>query len=63
MLGLDVIPMETEEGWAQFFKGLKNAGRKLLRAEWQRCKVVACRGRFLGVAGASCRIRRLCVEA
>ena len=58
VLGLDVIPTETEEGWAQFFKalkerglsgvqlvisdahgGLKNAVRKVLKAEWQRCKV------------------------
>lgn len=58
VLGLDVIPTETEEGWGQFFKslkerglsgvqlvvsdahgGLKNAVRKVLKAEWQRCKV------------------------
>ena len=58
VLGLDVIPTESEEGWAQFFKdlkergltgvqlvisdahgGLKNAVRKVLKAEWQRCKV------------------------
>jgi len=58
VLGLDVIPTETEEGWAQFFKalkerglsgvqlvisdahgGLKSAVRKVLKAEWQRCKV------------------------
>jgi putative transposase len=58
VLGFDVIPTETEEGWAQFFKslkerglsgvqlvisdahgGLKNAARKILKAEWQRCKV------------------------
>ena len=58
VLGLDVIPTETEEGWSQFFKalkerglsgvqlvvsdahgGLKNAVRKVLKAEWQRCKV------------------------
>lgn len=58
VLGLDVIPTETEEGWTQFFKtlkerglsgvqlvisdahgGLKNAVRKVLKAEWQRCKV------------------------
>lgn len=58
VLGFDVIPAETEEGWAQFFKslkerglggvqlvisdahgGLKNAVRKILKAEWQRCKV------------------------
>jgi putative transposase len=58
VLGLDVIPTETEEGWAQFFKslkerglsgvqlvvsdahgGLKNAVRKVLKAEWERCKV------------------------
>ncbi len=58
VLGLDVIPTESEEGWTQFFKslkerglcgvrlvvsdahgGLKNAVRKVLKAEWQRCKV------------------------
>ena len=58
VLGFDVIPAETEEGWTQFFKslkerglsgvrlvisdahcGLKNAARKVLKAEWQRCKV------------------------
>lgn len=58
VLGFDVIPTETEEGWAQFFKslkergltgvklvvsdahgGLKGAARKVLKAEWQRCKV------------------------
>ncbi len=58
VLGFDVIPTETEEGWTQFFKslkerglsgvqlvisdahgGLKNAARKILKAEWQRCKV------------------------
>ncbi len=58
VLGVDVIPTETEEGWAQLFKGLrerglsgvqllisdahggrKNAARKVLKAEWQRCKV------------------------
>lgn len=58
VLGVDVIPTETEEGWGQFFKGLrerglsgvqlvisdahgglKNAVRKVLKAEWQRCKV------------------------
>lgn len=58
VLGLDVIPTETEEGWTQFFKalkerglsgvqlvisdahgGLKSAVRKVLKAEWQRCKV------------------------
>ncbi len=58
VLGFDVIPTETEEGWTQFFKslkerglggvqlvisdahgGLKNAARKVLKAEWQRCKV------------------------
>lgn len=57
-LGLDVIPTESEEGWTQFFKGLKERGlqgvrlvvsdahsglktavRKVLKAEWQRCKV------------------------
>jgi transposase-like protein len=58
VLGFDVIPTETEEGWTQFFKslkerglsgvqlvisdahgGLKNGARKVLKAEWQRCKV------------------------
>lgn len=58
VLGVDVMPTESEEGWAQFFKdlkergltgvrlvssdahgGLKNAVRKVLKAEWQRCKV------------------------
>src|SRR5690242_20546886 len=58
VLGFDVIPTETDEGWTQFFKslkerglsgvqlvisdahgGLKNAARKVLKAEWQRCKV------------------------
>jgi transposase-like protein len=58
VLGFDVIPTETEEGWTQFLKGLKerglsgvqlvisdahgglkNAARKVLKGEWQRCKV------------------------
>ena len=58
VLGFDVIPTETDEGWTQFFKslkerglsgvqlvisdahgGLKGAARKVLKAEWQRCKV------------------------
>jgi transposase-like protein len=58
VLGLDLMPTESEEGWTQFFKdlkerglcgvrlvisdahgGLKNAARKVLKAEWQRCKV------------------------
>ena len=58
VLGFDVIPTETEEGWTQFLKnlkerglrgvqlvisdahgGLKAASRKVLKAEWQRCKV------------------------
>lgn len=58
VLGFDVIPTETEEGWTQFLKslkerglsgvqlvisdahgGLKAAARKILKAEWQRCKV------------------------
>jgi transposase-like protein len=58
VLGLDVIPTESEEGWAQFFKSLKERGlhgvklvisdahtglkaavRKVLKVEWQRCKV------------------------
>jgi transposase-like protein len=58
VLGFDVIPAETEEGWTGFFKSLKERGlngvklvisdahkgltaaaRKVLKAEWQRCKV------------------------
>jgi putative transposase len=58
VLGVDVIPTESEESWTQFFKslkerglrgvrlvvsdahgGLKAAARKVLKAEWQRCKV------------------------
>lgn len=58
VLGFDVIAAETEEGWSEFFKslkerglhgvklvisdahtGLKNAVRKVLKTEWQRCKV------------------------
>lgn len=58
VLGFDVIAAETEEGWSEFFKslkerglrgvklvisdahtGLKNAVKKILRVEWQRCKV------------------------
>ncbi len=58
VLGLDIMPAESEEGWTQFFKslkerglsgvqlvisdahaGLKNAVRKVLKSEWQRCKV------------------------
>lgn len=58
VLGFDVIPTESEEGWTQFFKGLKERGlsgvqlvisdghsglrpaaKKVLKAEWQRCKV------------------------
>ena len=58
VLGFDVIPAETEEGWTAFFKSLKERGlsgvklvisdahkglmaaaRKVLKAEWQRCKV------------------------
>jgi transposase-like protein len=58
VLGFDVIVAESEEGWAEFFKGLKerglhgvklvisdahtglkNAVRKVLKVEWQRCKV------------------------
>lgn len=58
VLGLDVIPIESEEGWTVFFKslkerglrgvrlvvsdahsGLKAAARKVIKAEWQRCKV------------------------
>jgi putative transposase len=58
VLGFDVIATESEEGWAAFFKslkerglhgvklvtsdahaGLKSAVRKVLKSEWQRCKV------------------------
>ena len=58
MLGFDLIPAESEEGWTAFFKNLKERGlhgvrlvvsdahaglkaavRKVLKAEWQRCKV------------------------
>lgn len=58
VLGLDVVPVESEESWTQFLKslkergltgvrlvisdahsGLKAAARKVLKAEWQRCKV------------------------
>lgn len=58
VLGFDVIAAETEQGWTEFFKalkerglhgvklvisdahtGLKNAVRKVLKTEWQRCKV------------------------
>jgi putative transposase len=58
VLGFDVVPAETEEGWSSFFKNLKERGlkgvklvisdahkglmaavRKVLKAEWQRCKV------------------------
>jgi transposase-like protein len=58
VLGFDVIPTESEEGWGGFFKSLKDRGlkgvklvisdahkgliaaaRKVLKAEWQRCKV------------------------
>ena len=58
VLGFDVMPSETEEGWQTFLKnlkerglhgvqlvisdahaGLKAAARKVLKAEWQRCKV------------------------
>jgi transposase-like protein len=58
VLGFDVIPAESEEGWTAFFKSLKERGlsgvalvisdahaglkaavRKVLKAEWQRCKV------------------------
>lgn len=58
VLGVDVLPTESEEGWTGFFKSLKERGlsgvqlvisdahkgllaavRKVLKAEWQRCKV------------------------
>jgi transposase-like protein len=58
VLGVDVIAAESEEGWAQFLKSLKERGlagvrlvisdahtglkaavRKVLKVEWQRCKV------------------------
>jgi transposase-like protein len=58
VLGFEVIPTESEEGWSTFFKGLLERGltgvhlvisdghtglraavRKVLKTEWQRCKV------------------------
>jgi transposase-like protein len=58
VVGFDVIPTESEEGWTQFLKdlkerglhgvrlvisdahgGLKNAVKKVMKSEWQRCKV------------------------
>jgi putative transposase len=58
VLGVDWIPAESEEGWSQFFKSLKERGlhgvklvisdahaglkaavSKVMKAEWQRCKV------------------------
>ena len=58
VLGFDVIAAESEDGWAEFFKSLKERGlrgvqlvvsdahaglraavRKVLKSEWQRCKV------------------------
>jgi transposase-like protein len=58
VLGVDLIPAESEEGWSQFFKSLKERGlhgvklviadahaglkaavSKVMKAEWQRCKV------------------------
>lgn len=58
VLGLDVVPSESEESWTGFFKNLRERGlkgvrlvisdahkgliaavRKVLKAEWQRCKV------------------------
>ena len=58
VLGFEVIPAESEEGWTNFFKSLKERGlkgvqlvisdahaglkaavRKVLKSEWQRCKV------------------------
>ena len=58
VLGFDVVPSESEEGWSAFYKNLKERGlkgvklvisdahkglmaavRKVLKAEWQRCKV------------------------
>ncbi len=58
VLGFDVIAAESEEGWSEFIKGLKERGlrgvklvisdahtglkaavRKVLKVEWQRCKV------------------------
>lgn len=58
VLGVDLIPAESEEGWSQFFKSLKGRGlhgvklvisdahaglkaavSKVMKAEWQRCKV------------------------
>lgn len=72
VLGLDVIPVESEEGWTQFFKGLRERGlagvrlvvsdahgglkaavRKVLKAEWQRCKVHFYRNVLVHVAKRS----------
>jgi len=72
VLGLDVIPTESEEGWTQFFKSLKERGlqsvrlvvsdahgglkaavRKVLKAEWQRCKVHFYRNVLVHVAKRS----------
>lgn len=58
VLGVDVVPTESEESWTGFFKSLRERGlkdvrlvisdahkgltaavRKILKAEWQRCKV------------------------
>lgn len=58
VLGVDVVPAESEESWTGFFKSLRERGltgvrlvisdahkgltaavRKVLKAEWQRCKV------------------------
>lgn len=58
VLGVDVVPTESEESWTSFFKSLRERGlkgvrlvvsdahkgltaavRKILKAEWQRCKV------------------------
>ena len=72
VLGLDVIPVESEEGWTQFFQGLRERGlagvrlvvsdahgglkaavRKVLKAEWQRCKVRFYRNVLVHVAKRS----------
>jgi transposase-like protein len=72
VLCLDVIATESEEGWTQFFKGLKEgelqgvrlvvsdahgglkaAVRKVLKAEWQRCKVRFYRNVLVHVAKRS----------
>lgn len=80
VLGFDVVPAETEEGWTAFFKSLKERGlsgvklvisdahkglvgaaRKVLKAEWQRCKVHFYRNVLVHIdCGAKPAIAGLC---